>query len=163
MKDIDIKNEFGNFKLRVSSVLIKENYVLVEKAKKFNGYVFPGGHVELGETTIEALKRETKEELKNDVLEYKLICALENIYQDETKTSQEINYFYEVKTDIEIKEKTFQLEELDKGVKKVHEYVWIDILEIEDTPIYPKPLRFLIKNRKYDQILLCDDRIKNAK
>lgn len=161
MKDIDIKNEFGNFKLRSSSVVIKDNYVLLERAKKYNGYVFPGGHVELGETTIEALLRETKEELNCNINSYKLICALENIYELDNKTAQEINYFYELDTDMEIKEKEFTLKEIDKGVKKTHEYVWYDINDIENASLYPTSLKELIKNKEYNKIILCDNRNKN--
>lgn len=158
MKDIDIKNEYGRFKLRVSAVVIKDNYVLLEKAKKYFSYIFPGGHVELGETSIEALYRETKEELNCNINNYKLICALENIYPIDNITAQEINYFYELDTDIKMKEKEFTLEEIDKGIKKIHEYVWIPIDKIEECEIYPKVLRSLIKDKKYNQITLCDDR-----
>ncbi len=158
MKDIDLQSDYGNFKLRVSVVLIKDNFVLLEKAKKYNGYVLPGGHVELGETTIDALKRETTEELKCKVLKYKLICVLENIYKFEDKTAQEINYFYEISTNLEKTETEFKLEEIDKGQKKIHNYVWCDISEINKVSLYPKVLKKLIKNKKYDNIIFCDNR-----
>lgn len=162
MKDIDIKNEYGKFKLRVSAVVIKDNYVLLEKAKKYFSYIFPGGHVELGETTIEALYRETKEELNCNINNFKLICALENIYPVENITAQEINYFYELDTDMKLKDLEFQLEEIDKGIKKTHDYEWVLVSEIEKYEVYPKILKSLIKNKKYNQVVLCDERnLKN--
>ena len=64
--DIDIKNEAGTFKLRTAGIIIKNDKVLVSKAKKFKGFIFPGGHVMLGELSSGSIKREIKEELNCD-------------------------------------------------------------------------------------------------
>ena len=45
-----------------------ENEILLIKSPKFNGkYIVPGGHIEIGETMEEALKREIKEETNLDI------------------------------------------------------------------------------------------------
>ena len=40
MKDIDINNEFGKFKLRVSAILIRDNKILAHEGKKLRFFVF---------------------------------------------------------------------------------------------------------------------------
>ena len=65
MKDIDIKCDDGNFKLRTSAIIIKDNKILLQKCQNRNGYGLPGGHVELGELTSDAIIREVKEEKNN--------------------------------------------------------------------------------------------------
>lgn len=103
MKDIDIKGDTGKFKLRVSAIIINNNKILVHKGKKFNGYCFPGGHVELGETTKEAVIREIKEELEIECEIIDLFCINENIYSiGGGKISQEINYYYRMNYNCEI-------------------------------------------------------------
>ncbi|OGY25559.1 MAG: hypothetical protein A2Z11_03860 [Candidatus Woykebacteria bacterium RBG_16_43_9] len=50
-----------------------EGKVLYVKNVKWQGWVPAGGHVEHGETLIEALKRETKEELGIEIKSIKLL------------------------------------------------------------------------------------------
>ena len=45
-------------------------------------WVVPGGHIELGETIEESLRREIKEETNLDIYNIKFICFQEFIYDD---------------------------------------------------------------------------------
>jgi len=54
--------------------------LLVRSHKWKNKYVIPGGHVELGESLIDAVKREAKEETNLDVLDIEFVCMQEYIY-----------------------------------------------------------------------------------
>jgi ADP-ribose pyrophosphatase YjhB (NUDIX family) len=45
-----------------SCIVFKNNKILLIYHKKFNKWMYPGGHVEPGETPIDAVKRETREE-----------------------------------------------------------------------------------------------------
>ena len=76
MEDIKIKDENGKFRLRVSGMIIKNNKLLVHETQKFKGYCLPGGHVEVGESTKQAILREMKEELKINV---KIITFIKSI------------------------------------------------------------------------------------
>ena len=96
MEDIKIKDENGKFRLRVSGMIIKNNKLLVHETQKFKGYCLPGGHVEVGESTKQAILREMKEELKINVKITDLFCINENIYDTGETTSQEINYYYKL-------------------------------------------------------------------
>ncbi|HEX4921650.1 MAG TPA: NUDIX domain-containing protein, partial [Candidatus Bathyarchaeia archaeon] len=49
-------------------IVNKEGKILLAKSHKwFDKYTLPGGHIEVGETMKEALKREVKEEVGLDV------------------------------------------------------------------------------------------------
>ena len=66
-ESIKMKNNDYNFKFRVSGLIIKNNKLLLVDMDD-NGFLcLPGGYVELGETTEEAVRRELKEEIQKDV------------------------------------------------------------------------------------------------
>ncbi len=46
----------------VDAVIIHDGKVLLRKHEKYNKWLFPGGHIEIGEDPVEALYREVKEE-----------------------------------------------------------------------------------------------------
>jgi nucleoside triphosphatase len=60
-----------------------DNKVLLCKSKKWGDkYVFPGGHIELGEKMEDALVREVKEETGLDISDIQLISLQEAVYSD---------------------------------------------------------------------------------
>lgn len=161
MIDIDIKSEYGKFKFRVCGIVTKNNKVLVYKDKRLNGYCFPGGHVELGETTQVAVVREMQEELNlNNVTIDRLVCINENIYpQDETKVAHEIAYYYTVTTTDNILTEDFVINEIDKGVPKQHHFCWLNISELQNYTIYPSFMpKLLQSNSKDTQFITTDQR-----
>ncbi len=162
-QDIDIKNEYATFKYRVAGIIIDDNKVLVSKAKKFNGYVFPGGHVELKESSKEAVIRELKEELQADFKIEKLLCVHENIYKAvDGKIASEIVFYYVLLTDKEIPKKEFSITENDKGIIKKHEYAWIEIKELINKNVNPKYVSRLIMEKldTCNNVLFTDERNK---
>lgn len=159
MKDIEIKNEFGKFKFRVSAVIIIDNHILLEKAKKYDGYCFPGGHVELGETSVEALKRELKEELNIKSKKANLLCVQENIYKNKDGSPiQEINYFYKVNTNATFSENPLKITELDKSEEKNHIFEWVNLECLKDLCIQPLSVRDILINKSKKKVLLTDYR-----
>ena len=62
-------------------ILNPEGNIFLMKSHKWHGkYVIPGGHIELGETIEEALKREVKEETNLDVYDIEFLIFQEFIY-----------------------------------------------------------------------------------
>lgn len=159
MIDVDIKHDDGKFKLRVCGVVKKDNKVLAIKASTFDGYCFPGGHIELGELSKNALLREMKEELNVNVEIEHLICVNENVYKnDKGVLCHEIVYYYLVNSLDEISESDFILEEMDKGKLKRHNFCWLDIDKISDYNLMPPMMSDLLKDNKRDIVVSLDQR-----
>lgn len=160
MKDIKIKDENRKFRLRVSGMIIKNNKLLVHETQKSNGYCLPGGHVEVGESTKQAILREMKEELKINVKITNLFCINENIYDTGETTSQEINYYYKLENLDFLPDESFSVKEIDKGIEKEHKFAWIDINDLCDKNFKPDHMaKIIMKNlESKDNVILSDNR-----
>lgn len=62
-------------------------------------YFFPGGHVEFGESTKEALARELKEELSLKMKKCSFIGGSEHLFAEDGIKHHEINLAFDVKVD----------------------------------------------------------------
>ncbi len=91
--------------------------LLVKSYKWFDKYTLPGGHIEVGETMVDAVKREVKEEVGLDVDVVDMLLMQEAIFVAE---------FYEKKhfifVDFYCKSKDEQVK-LDQ--KEIQDYVWV--------------------------------------
>ena len=65
-------------------IVNNEGKILLAKSHKwFDKYTLPGGHIEIGETMEEALKREVKEEVGLDVEVIEFLTMQEAIFSAE--------------------------------------------------------------------------------
>jgi len=71
--------------------------ILVCKKKGRNYYFLPGGHVEYGESTKNALVRELKEELGIDIKEVSFLGGTEHMFKEDGQEHHELNLFFSVK------------------------------------------------------------------
>jgi 8-oxo-dGTP diphosphatase len=101
--------------------IFQNEKVLLCKRKDRDYYFFPGGHVEFGEYTEEALKREIKEEIDTNVTSCNFIGISENIFEDlfEKKIHHELNIFFETKIQSE-------------DVHAMEDYLEFNWLNVED-------------------------------
>jgi 8-oxo-dGTP pyrophosphatase MutT (NUDIX family) len=155
--DIDLKNESGEFKYRVVGILFDENgRVLIQKVADNPFYCLPGGRVELGESSIEAVKRELEEELGFDVVVEKPLFFLENFFKRTTgKEVHEIGIFFRVTSTVAPKE-DWEIVENDKGELKKLRYKWVTMKELEDEDVRPAFLKEKLLNlsENFEQIVL---------
>jgi len=107
----------------------KEDKVFLMISPKWKDkYTIPGGHIELGETTEQALKREIKEETSLNIYDIKFILLQEFIFGEEFYKKKHFIFLdYICKTD----DKEVELNEEGSS------YVWIDIDESLKLPLNP--------------------------
>ena len=155
--DIGLVNNDGSFKLRSSGVIVKDGKMLVARSRKFDGYVFFGGHIMLGENSRTAIVREAIEELGFDVEISKLICVNENIFINEVNAlAHEIAFYYLLDPVGDVPEQDFEYVEHEDGNKFVHKYKWIDVCDAAKYDVRPKWLVDMIIDGKENFYYLSD-------
>lgn len=127
----------------------KENKLFLMTSPKWKGkYVIPGGHIELGETIEQALKREIKEETNLDIYDIEFVIFQEFIFGEEFHEKRHFIFLnYACKTN-------------DNKVildKEGSDYVWVDINEALNLSIEPHARAVILeyknkfnKNQKID-------------
>ncbi|MBN2130567.1 MAG: NUDIX domain-containing protein [Sedimentisphaerales bacterium] len=104
-----------------------EGKLFLMQSHKWKGkYVLPGGHIELGESMLEALKREVKEETNLDIHDIEFVCFQEFVYDERFWQHRHFIFFdYACKTD-------------STDVKlnsEAEAYVWVTLEEAAELPV----------------------------
>lgn len=76
--DLKIKTEKEEFHVRACGIIKQEGKFLIMRVNKTSYYHIPGGHIEIGEDSKQAVIREIKEEIGCDVQEANLFLIQEN-------------------------------------------------------------------------------------
>lgn len=159
--DIKIKEKNIKFKVRVSAVLIINNKLLVNKYSE-DSYCLPGGYVELGETSFDAIKREIKEELNAEIEVERIMGFCENFFTNIRKErTHGIDFYYKVKPiDLNsINLNDYDYTENDHGYEIIHHFKWLDINKLENYNLLPNEI---IKYIKEDDINIFHRIIKSG-
>lgn len=149
MRDsIKIKTDDYNFKFRVSGITINNGKVLLVDMDDSGFLCLPGGYVELGETTEEAILREMEEEIRKKFHIAKYLGVVENYFINKyNKKMHEISFYYLVETKDTVKDENFTLIENDKGHNIKLDFKWIDLKKIEEYDVRPSFLKYILKQR----------------
>ena len=147
--DININNKKNIFKYRVNGVLIKDNKLLTVQIMNNGIYCCPGGHIKIGESSKNAVKREILEETEINVnVEYP-IAFIENFFTRKNKDQvHEISLYYLVNSLNDILLKDHIVEEIDDGIVKQLEFKWINIEDLDKFNFQPKILIDQLKKKK---------------
>jgi nucleoside triphosphatase len=99
-------------------IVDKQGKILLVKSHKwFDKYTLPGGHIEIGENMVDAVKREVKEEVGLDVEVVEMLLLQEAIFAPE---------FYKKKHFVFI---DFYCRSKDEQVKldqeEIQDYIWV--------------------------------------
>ena len=115
----------------------QEGKIFLMTSSKWKGkYVIPGGHIELGETIEQALKREIKEETNLDIFDMQFVIHQEFVFGEEFHEKKHFIFLdYTCKT---------------KGAEVVlnkegSDYIWITIDEALKLPIEPYTRTVILK------------------
>lgn len=149
VNDIKIDNSSGSFKFRVNGILINNDEVLVVKMENNSFYCLPGGHVQMGEDSKNAVIREIKEETGYDSHIDKLITATENFFvRKNGKKIHELGFYYLLNLDNKecIRNKEYEMKENNEDNINLH-FKWIPISELKNIDFKPQELKEKIENK----------------
>jgi len=115
-----------------NQILVSPGY---DKVKNEHFFRLLGGGIDLGEYSLEALKREFKEELNADLTNCCLLGVLENIFTFDGLIGHEICSIYAADfADLKMYEQS-EFKILDS--KDAGAAIWLDAKEIKNSRIYP--------------------------
>lgn len=101
--------------------------VFLMRSHKWHGqYVIPGGHIELGETIEEALKREIKEETNLDIYDIEFLVFQEFIY-DKSFWKKDHFIFFDFMCRTDSSDVILN--------EEAEEYIWVSVEEALKLPI----------------------------
>lgn len=129
----------------VSLAVIRRSDCILVQSISFPGvsttfYRPIGGTIEFGENSKEALVREIKEEIGQEIEESKLVAVIENIFGTEDDKGHEIDFIFET----EVKDKTIYDNEIIEGIEGSNNY-----------QAFWKPINFFMETR--DDVKLVPD------
>lgn len=84
----------GRFNYRVAGIAIWENRILLNRLETDSHWFLPGGRVELGEPSPQALEREIFEEIGAKIQINRLQFLVENFFEYSRKKFHELGFYY---------------------------------------------------------------------
>ncbi|MEE3342763.1 MAG: NUDIX domain-containing protein [Bacilli bacterium] len=131
--NIDFIRDNYRFNARASAVIYDKDLkkVLLFTVEGRDFYLLPGGRIEELEESIDTIKREIKEEIGWDNIDYSFL-ALSEEFVTEGHNNQQINIIYKGIYKDDIKETKFKGLEGDWCT-----FEWVDINNLNNYKIYP--------------------------
>lgn len=155
-KDVFIKLDNFKFNFRVAAIIQYKDKVLIQKSDKDGFYSLIGGKVQQKERTIEALKREVKEEIGFNIDEKrcKLSRICENFFCYNSIEYHELLFIYFIELneydDIE-KDNDFMC--TDKATTKM---CWINIIDLKNIDLRPKEAKQIVNDTELKHIIITE-------
>lgn len=129
------------FAYRTVGVCVEDGYALLHRAEIDDFWSLPGGRVEAGETSEEALRREMREELGEEVRIGRLLWVVENFYPLGDRLHHGLGLYYAIALPQEspLRDKAVTHEGREDGLRL--ELRWFPLADLPTLPIYPVFLR----------------------
>ncbi len=149
--DLKIKTDEEEFHGRTCGIIKQENKFLIMRVNQTSYFHIPGGHIEIGENSEQAIIREIKEEIGCDVQEANLFTIQENFWQRNNKKCHGIEFYYIIKPKCELEMKDYQRIEIDKGEEKLLDFKWVTLEELKNIDLRPSNIRDMLVNGDYSK------------
>lgn len=139
-QDILFKMDVGVFSYRVAGILIHNGKVLLQHPVNDPSYAFPGGHVNFGETSQEALVREFREEVATEIVPGRLLWIIEAFFPWGRKRCHQVGLYYQVElcdnTQIPLDGCFMMPNEVERKISSV-EFAWFPLPALDQIEVYP--------------------------
>ena len=124
---------------RVGGIAVYDGYLLVEHDVRHELCFVPGGRVEYGENAIEALAREIREELSEEVKIGRLVLVADNLFELDNDRFQELALYFL----IEFVPGSMVLDQdgVFEGNESGTVFQWVLLDEVEQANLLPAFLR----------------------
>jgi len=134
----------SKFNYRVAGIFIdsENKRFLTNTARNIDFVVLPGGRVEMGESSMESLKREMVEELGVNITVVGLKAIIENFFNFDNYDYHELQFVYVAKFDDKVIENH---SEVFVGIEEKDLYEWFNFDELDKINYKPEALRQSIK------------------
>lgn len=117
--------KIDTFNIRVYALIIHQDAILILK-EPYAGEIlfkFPGGGLEFGESLIDGLKRELKEELNLNLTEASHFYTQEEFMVSKFRANEQLlTIYYKAKVD--------NIEDLTKFDQAIQELIWVPLKEL---------------------------------
>ena len=147
---MDLCLDVENYKLniRVAGVLIHNNKVLTHKDVNKDHYALPGGRIQIGENSKEALRREIQEELGKEIEIKQYIATIENFFEMDNKKYHEIFFIHKAEF-VNDEDKKIEYIMYNMEGKEYLRYEWLDLEKIDEYNILPHCVNKILNKKDY--------------
>ena len=146
----DIKYDKNNFSFayRVSAIIYNSDKtkILLFRGNDSDFYMLPGGKVHELEKSEDAIRREIKEEIGFEDLEFEMAGVSEEIVKE--KNIHQITFTYKTTYKNEIKEAKFKSIETDWI-----NFEWVDVNKLNNYEIHPSNIIKMIDNSQFEHLV----------
>lgn len=156
----DLAIKMNGYKLNIRSVgiIIHNGKVLLHKRKSADYYALLGGHVRIGESSQDTVKREMQEELGKEIEITGYISTIENFFELKGIKYHEIMFVYKAEfCNEEDKKIEYTMKNMEGRIESDIHYEWIEIDELEKYPLKPQKIINVIKNGEYPVHLINEN------
>jgi ADP-ribose pyrophosphatase YjhB (NUDIX family) len=155
---IDVRIGEARFVMRAVGVAIADEHVLLHRMDDLDYWILPGGRVEIGESSSEAVAREMREELGQEVTVERLLWIAESYLKDGLQMTQSLGFYYAISfpasSQFAIERKSFTT--LD-GSARLH-FAWLPLSQLDRLTIFPPFLRQHLRALPDHPTRIIDDR-----
>ena len=147
-KDISVMINNKKLNIRVGIIFKYEDKVLVE-VPKYNFYnsVVPGGRIKIGEYSIDAIKREIKEEMGFELLDSKLgfVKTLEEMFTFNNIDYHEIFFIYKYNVDYDDYNLLLKIKDNQDNANSYYKFITKE--EFNEYNLLPLEIRDIINEK----------------
>ena len=145
-RDVKFWKDDGSFKLRCCGIIKIEDKYLISNCDSCEFWGFPGGHVLLGESSDNAVVRETFEETNIETNIKEILATIQLFFKREDGMPfHEIGFYYLLEPKNNVKLKDFELEENDNGKIRKHVFKWVTIDQLKEIDVRPSDLKYILE------------------